>query len=193
MGQWIKRRVHGDTAMKSHCFRLLIVSIGLLPFSVGAAQDNSTTKQRYIGIVYYLQPSDNLQALDRQIMTSHTSMKALGFGGFKDVLELDLERASVRLPANQELSFVVELPNGIDPRESRLYQLASSNGKRQLVISNGSLFTGPRFRQPIQINISRHDQESYKITPSAKLEPGEYVFFVPNSTEVFCFGVDKKE
>src|SRR5689334_5250741 len=163
--------------MMGHCFRLLVVSISLLPFSVGAAQDNSLSKQRYIGIVYYLRPSADLQALDREVPRPHSRMKSLGFGGVKAVLELDAERASVRLPANQELSFVLELPSGIDPRESRLYQLTASNGKRQLVISNGSLFLGPHFvSQPIQINISRHDQYSYKITPSAKLEPGEYAF-----------------
>ena len=179
--------------MKGHCFRLLVVSIFLLPFSIVAAQDNSPSKERYIGIVYYLQPSANLQALDREIPRSHASVKALGFGSVKDVIEVDLERASVRLPANQELSFVVELPNGIDPRESRLYQLAASNGKRQLLIASGSVFKAPQVRHPIQINISRYDQDSYKITPSSKLEPGEYVFFVGGSNEVFCFGVDKKE
>jgi hypothetical protein len=182
--------------MKGHCFRLLIVSFFLLPFSIVAAQNDSPSKERYIGIVYYLQPSADLLALDREVPRSRTSVRALGFGGFKAVLELDGQRASVRLPANQLLSFVVELPNGIDPRESRLYQLAAGNGKRRFVISNG-LFTGPHnFPQPIQINISKHDQDSYKITPSAKLEPGEYVFFVAGSTgsnEVFCFGVDKKE
>jgi len=179
--------------MKGHCFRLLIVSIFLLPFSIVAAQDNSPSKQRYIGIVYYLQPSSKLQALDRQIPRPQTGIKMFGFGGVKAVLELDAERASVRLPANQELSFVVELPNGIDPREFRLYELAASNGKRQLMITNGSVFKRPQIRQPIQINISRYDQDSYKITPSSKLEPGEYVFFVGGSNEVFCFGVDKKE
>ncbi len=178
--------------MKTHCFRLLIVTISFLPFSIGAAPDNNLSKQRYIGIVYYIHPSSNLQALDREIPRPHANMKALGFGGVKAVLELDVERASVRLPANQELSFVVELPNGIDPREFRLYQLAASNGKRQLVITSGSLFKGPQVRQPIQINISRQDQDSYKLTPSSNLEPGEYAFFAGGSNEVFCFGVDKK-
>lgn len=179
--------------MKVHCFRLLVVSICLLPFSVGAAQDNNLSQQRYIGIVYYVQPSANLQALERQVPRPQASFKALGFGGVKAALELDAERASIRLPANQELSFVVELPNGIDPREFRLYQLAASNGKRQFVISSGSLFNRPQVRQPIQINISRRDQDSYTITPSAKLEPGEYAFFAGGSNEVFCFGVDKKD
>ena len=179
--------------MKGHCFRLLIVIVSLLPFSIGAAQDNSTSNQRYIGIVYYVQPPANLQALDRQIPRPQAGIKALGFGGVKAALELDAERASVRLPANQELSFVVELPNGIDPREFRLYQLSASNGKRQLVITSGSVFKGQQIRQPIQINISRYEQDSYKITPSAKLETGEYAFFAGGSNEVFCFGVDKKE
>src|SRR5262249_3602738 len=100
---------------------------------------------------------------------------------------------SLRLPANQELSFVVELVSGVDPREFELYPFRSMNGKRQLVIGSGSVFRGQPIILPIQINISRYGESSYKISPSHKLAAGEYVFMARSSTEVFCFGVDRKE
>ena len=179
--------------MKCRSFYFLLLTFALLPCSIEADQESDLSTPTYIGIVYYLDPSAKLLALDRQIPRSKASFKALGFGGAKAIVELDAERASLRLPSNQELGFVVELPNGVDPREFQLYQFEARNGKRELVITSGSAFKGQHLRAAIQLNISRYRENTYKLTPSSKLAVGEYAFIVGGSSEVFCFGVDKKD
>lgn len=179
--------------MNSLCFHLLLVAFALLPCSAEAGQENNLSTPIHIGIVYYSEPSAKLLALDRQVPSPKASIKAFGFRGVRTMVELDGERASLRLPSNQELCFVVELPNGADPREFQLYQFAAGKGKRQLVIASRGAFKGQHAPVAIQINISRHGENSYKLTPTSKLPAGEYAFIAERSTEVFCFGVDKKE
>jgi hypothetical protein len=179
--------------MKSRCFCLLLVTFALLPCSIGAIQQSNLSEPSYIGIVYYSGPSAKLLVLDRQTPRPKASIKAFGFGGAKAVVELDAERASLRLPSNQELSFVVGLPSGVDPREYQLYQFAVRDGKRRLVITSGDIFKGRQVRPAIQMNISRNGENSYKLTPNSKLAAGEYAFIAGGSTEVYCFGVDKKD
>jgi hypothetical protein len=179
--------------MKCHYFSLLLIPFVFLPCPIEANQESSPANPEYIGIVYYLDPSAKLLALDRQAPRPKASIKAFGFGGAKAIVELDAERASLRLPSNQEVSFVVELADGVDPREFQLYPLDVRNGKRQLVVRAGNVFRGQNLLLPIQINISRYGERSYKIKPSRKLAVGEYVFVAGGSTEVFCFGVERKE
>jgi hypothetical protein len=178
--------------MKSHYFCLFLVTFALLPCAIEAGQEGNPPKPEYIGIVYYLDPSAKLLALDRQTPRPKAGLKAFGFGGAKAIVEMDAEKASLRLPSNRELSFVVELASGVDPREFQLYPFEVRDGKRQLVISSVGVFRG-RHVLPIQINISRHGENSYKLTPTSKLAVGEYAFMSGGSTEVFCFGIDKKE
>jgi hypothetical protein len=175
-----------------HCSLLALISV-LLTYAIGAAQQGNPSDPEYIGVIYYLDPSAKLLSLDRQIPHPKASLRALGFGGAKAIVELDAERASLRVPSNQELGFVVELARGVDPREFRLYPLAVRNGKRQLVMNSGSVFGEPHMLLPIQINISRYGARAYKITPGSKLAEGEYAFMGEGSTEVFCFGVDRKK
>lgn len=177
--------------MKRLCLCLSLLTFALLPCAIQARQQGDPSKPAYIGIVYYLDPSATLIALDRQVPRSKANIKLFGFGGARAVVELDEERASLRLPSNQELSFVVELASGIDPREFQLYPFEAKNGKRQLEINSASVFTGGRARLPLQINISRYGENTYKLTPGRKLAVGEYAFVAGGSTEVYCFGVGK--
>ena len=179
--------------MKRLYLSLFLLTFALLPCAILARQHGGPSKQAYIGVVYYLDHSATLIALDRQVPRPKSNIKMFGFGGARAVLELDAERASLRLPSNQELSFVVELASGVDPREFQLYPFAVKNGKRQLMISSGSVLRGGPVRLPLQVNISRYGENSYKLTPSGKLGVGEYAFMAGGSTEVYCFGVDKKD
>ena len=181
--------------MKSYYvhFLLFTFAFALLPCAIEAGQQSNTSNAEYIGVVYYLTPSAELQALERQAPYPKTHLKALGFGGARATVELDKEKASLRLPSNQELSFVVRLPDGIDPREFELYPFAVKKGRRQLEFSRGNVFSGQQLLLPIQINISRYGDGAYKITPSSKLAVGEYAFLSRRSIDAFCFGVDKKE
>ena len=179
--------------MKHHYLCLLLVTFAFLPCGIQADQEGDLSKPAYIGIVYYLDHSATLKALDRQVPRPKANIKAFGFGGARAVVELDAEKASLRLPSDQKLSFVVEIATGVDPREFQLYPFAVRNGKRQLIISSGNVFRGGQVRLPIQINISRYGENTYKLTPSSKLAEGEYAFMAGGSTEVYCFGVDKKD
>ena len=177
--------------MKPCYFPLLLLI--LLTYAIGSAQQRDPSDPEYIGVVYYLDAAGKLAPLDREMPRPKTGIRALGFGGAKAVVELDAERASLRVLSNQDLSFVVELAQGVDPREFALYPLASKSGKRQLVMNTASIFGGQHILLPIQINISRYGARAYKITPTGKLAEGEYVFIAEHSTEMFCFGVDPKK
>src|SRR4030095_9620144 len=122
-------------AMRSQYVYPLLFTFALLPCAILAGQESNLSKPDYIGVVYYLTPSANLLALDRQVPRPKARLKALGFGGAEAGVELDKEKASLRLPSNQELSFVVQLPEGIDPREFELHPFEVKNGKRQLVLT----------------------------------------------------------
>jgi hypothetical protein len=178
--------------MKPYSFPLLLLTFVLLTYAIGAAQQSNPSDPEYIGVVYYLDASAKLASLDRQVPGPRASIKAFGFGGAKSVVELNGERASLRVPSNEDQNFVVELASGVDPREFTLYPLVVRNGERELVISSGSLF-GQHILFPIQINISRYGARAYKISPTSKLAEGEYAFLAEGSTEVFCFGVDRKK
>jgi hypothetical protein len=177
--------------MKFQHIGLCFLTCVLLPFTV-ASQERETLKPAYIGVLYYLDPSAKLQPLDRQYPQPNLGFKSLGFGGDKAVVELDTERATLRLPSNQAPSFVVELASGVDPREFQLHPLKVKGGKRQLIVSSGSIFK-PQIHLPLQINISAYGVNTYKITPVSNLAAGEYVFTAAGSTEMFCFGVDKRD
>jgi hypothetical protein len=179
--------------MKHLYLSLFLITFALLPCAIQAGQQGDPSKPAYIGVVYYLDHTATLIALDRQVPRPKAHIKMLGIRGARAVVELDEERASLRLPSNQELNFVVELASGVDPREFQLYLFAVKDGKRQLMISSGSVFRGGQVRLPLQINISRYGENSYKLTPSSKLAVGEYAFMAGGSTEVYCFGVGKKD
>src|SRR5262245_36376820 len=117
--------------MKSCYFCLFPLLFVFLVCAIEAAQQTNLPNPEYVGVVYYLDSSTKLVALDRQVPRPKASIKAFVFGGAKSIVELDAEKASLRLPANQELSFVVELASGVDPREFELYPFRSMNGKRQ--------------------------------------------------------------
>ena len=179
--------------MKSRYIYPLLFTFALLPCAIVAGQESNLSKPDYIGVVYYLTPSAKFLALDRNVPHPKAHLKAFGFGGARATVELDKEKASLRLPSNQELSFVVQLPDGVDPREFQLYPLEVKNGGRQLVLTNGNAFRGQQVLRPIQINLSRYGESCYKITPGSKLAVGEYAFMSGASNEVFCFAVDRKE
>jgi hypothetical protein len=173
--------------MKPYSFPLLFLTFVLLTYATGAAQQSNPSDPEYIGVVYYLDASAKLASLDRQIPRPKAAIKAFGLGGARAVIELDAERASLRVPSNQDLTFVVELASGVDPREFTLYPLVVRNGKRQLVVINSGSIFGQHILFPIQINIGRYGARAYKITPTSKLAEGEYAFMAEGSTEVFSF------
>jgi hypothetical protein len=179
--------------MKHLCLCLVLLNVVLIPCATQAGQQGDPSKPAYIGVVHYIDHSATLIALDRQVPRPKANIKMLGFGGARALIELDGEKASLRLLSNKELSFVVELASGVDPREFQLYPFAVKNGKRQRMISSTSVIGKGQIGLPLQVNISRYGENSYRLTPSSKLAIGEYAFMAGGSIEVFCFGVDRQE
>jgi hypothetical protein len=61
------------------------------------------------------------------------------------------------------------------------------------MISSRSVIGKGQIRLPLQVNISRYGENSYRLAPSSKLAIGEYAFMAGGSIEVYCFGVDRQE
>jgi hypothetical protein len=179
--------------MKSKFFSLPTLASAFLLCSVVAAQENTGSEPEYIGVIHYLNSSGMLLPLDRQMARSKAGFKALGLGGAKITIELEGEKASLRILPNQKMNFVVQLPNGVDPRRIQLYSFSVRGNKRQLEIRSEDIPREGRTIIPIRLNISRYGQNSYKLAPVSDLSAGEYGFMGGGTTEVFCFGVESKE
>lgn len=177
--------------MKSKYFFLFVAVFTLLSSSVVIGQESNVAEPEYIGVIYHLDSSGKMQALDRQRLRYKVALKALGFGGGKVTADLEGKSAALRVPSNEKINFVVQLPYGIDPRKINLFSLTVKDGTRQIVMTSGSIFKGHDVVLPIQLNITRFGQNSYKLTPTANLAIGEYAFIAEDSTDLFCFGVDK--
>ena len=64
--------------MKNHCICLLIVAFLALSSSIAIGQDRNASKPQYIGVMYYLDTSGSLLALD--VFMSEDSAEAFCFG-----------------------------------------------------------------------------------------------------------------
>ncbi len=175
----------GGSLMKSKYFFLLVAVFALSSSSVVIGQESNVAEPEYIGVIYHLDSSGKMQALDRQRLRYKTSFRALGLGGVKVTADLDGKSAALRVPANEKIGFVVQLPYRSDPRKIQLASLVVKDGKRQLIIEHDAL--------PIQLNISRFGQNSYKLMPAVSLAVGEYAFIAEDSNDIYCFGVDKRD
>jgi hypothetical protein len=183
----------GGLVMKSTYFFLFVAVFALLSSSVVIGQESNVAEPEYIGVVYNLDSSGKMQALDRQRMRYKAGLRALGFGGAKVTADLEGKSAALRVPSDTKISFVVQLPYGSDPRKIQLFSFVVKDGNRQIMMTSGSIFKGYNVALPIQLNITRFGQNSYKLTPAVSLAVGEYAFIAENSNELFCFGVDKKD
>ena len=179
--------------MKSKYIFLLMAVFALLSSSVAIGQESNVAEPEYIGVVYHLDSTGKMGALDRQRFRYKAGLKGLVFGGAKLTADLEGKSAALRVPSNEKMSFVVQLPYGSDPRKIQLFSFEVKDGNRQLVITSGSVFKGQTLTLPIQLNITRFGQNSYKLTPTDVLAVGEYAFIAENSVDLFCFGVDKKD
>jgi len=171
-------------------YRVLTCSgLSLLLFYDAIGQDKRVPEPENIGVIYYLDSASNaLVGTERQIVRGRAKLRALGFGGYRVVAEVEREHSSLRLKAGQTLEFVLQLPWGVDPLKMRLYRLEAKDGKRQVVFGSATLMTAKIGY--FQVNVTRFGEHSYKFAPANPLTPGEYAFITENLQEVFCFGVD---
>lgn len=103
----------------------------------------------------------------------------------------------VRFGTAQSQEFVVRfsIPDGVDPSDFiKLYALKSTRKARQLVIGKGGAFRGPKSDRgegsTVSITMARYGAVSFKVVPTARLTPGEYMLSAQGGHRGFLFGVD---
>jgi hypothetical protein len=137
----------------------------------GAAE--TATGPDQTGGIYFQDERGNLLPLERSQNVAHSNAS----GGAPD-WEIPGTRSTLRVKSAAKMQFVVEMPDGKDPAAFTLYPLKIQGNARQI-----SAMTVP-------FTATKAAGNSYVLTPSHDLEPGEYSFHRPGSTDAFCFGID---
>lgn len=153
-------------------------------------------------IYQYNKASNTVTALERVQADQKTKMKAFGYGGATVAYEVQGEKSPIRFPANDNISFIVN--SGGNAPDFILYKLESKKKTRSAATMktkgafNGAFGSGGVMQggnNSLAFNITQLKAGVYQITPSTKLESGEY-FFANKSTagtltiEVYAFGID---
>jgi hypothetical protein len=161
---------------------LLISKAMLLLALIGAAlpAQQKLLEPEYNNVPMYLGQDGSLKSLERGTGEIHTSIRALGYGGFNGYYIYKGAHSPEQLDADH-LAFVVRLKNdGDDPTSAfRLTALESKKEARRVINSKLRVIGGAKSsiaEHQIPINIVKYGPNSFKITPEQKLAPGEYVF-----------------
>jgi hypothetical protein len=161
---------------------------GIVTLSPAAgAQENKVVEPETIGIIFWRDPATNaLVPLDRETISVKASP-----GFFKASAKLRVNGVAARLRLqNQKPEFIVQLANGVDPNKIKLYLLKVDGGKRVTTVATASAFGSTSQLQTLPFDVTKYGQNSYKLTPSQPLVPGEYVLNATDSTDAFCFAID---
>lgn len=171
---------------------LALLSIAISSFApqafVATAQESKVPEPETIGVLYLRDPANNsLVPLDRETISIKASP---GFFRAKAKLRVKGATARLRLKSDPKPEFIVQLATGVDPNKIKLYLLKVEDGKRVTTVATASAFGSKSELQTLSFDVTRYGQNSYKLTPSQPLAPGEYTFNAVDSTEAFCFGID---
>jgi hypothetical protein len=91
--------------------------------------------------------------------------------------------STVRTPLSSP-AFLI-LTGQIQADKLQLFKLQSKNGQREVLISRGKKAVA----HPIRVNVTRLDDNLYKVEVDEILENGEYSLSPADSNLVFCFQV----
>jgi len=203
---WAQKSQHVSSKNYGKTNRYLVVIIlALSVFQTAGADDRMNTRESGAEGGAYLDSSARLVPLESQVARRIRVWHALGF---KDV-EFDYlvagEKSPVRLtnlPAAPE--FVVRLDNGMDPLESiQFYRVDGAKGARTVPVIKVDVLE--RVSKPkasltlVDFNAGKYKADSFKISPTQPLQPGEYCLMVmvgnifPTHVPGYCFGVDRSE
>ena len=176
--------------MKAFSLRAIVCPLFLgifLCLSVTAQVKEKLLEPETLGVVYLLRDG-NLVPLDREV--SHVKASP-GLFKAKAKLRVNGPAARLRLKPSEKMEFVVQLASGVDPNKIKLYKLDVSGGKRESVILTVVAFSGAKAElKTLTLDVTRHGEHSYKLTPAQQLLPGEYVLVATDSTDAYCFGVE---
>jgi hypothetical protein len=168
---------------------ILALGAGVVLRTGAEAQAPAVIEPETLGVVYLRDPgSGALLSLDREV--SHVKASP-GFFKAKAKLRVNGPAAKMRIKPTQKMEFIVQLANGVDPNKIKLYKLDVNGGKRETVILTVVAFSGAKAElKTLTLDVTKHGQSSYKLTPAQQLLPGEYVLVATDSTDAFCFGVE---
>jgi hypothetical protein len=142
--------------------------------------------------VYYSPAAAEPKALEKMVAGIRTKQGA--FGG-SVLFQVEGPKSGLRLAASDNAAFAINTGSEVLP-ELVLYRLKVVKGKREVATMKANTFSGVKTGEDvITLDISKLGNGAFKITPSKKLEPGEYFFTGKPSTgsssaDAFAFGID---
>jgi hypothetical protein len=176
-----------------------LLMLTALPFLTLVAQEAKNVQEpEYVGTVFYVDPAGALAPLEKQQPNTQTKVIGMGYGGAKTSIIFNGPASPVRFKAGQDIQFVVRLNTpGIDPDTLvNLDVLKVSKDHREIVIAKaGSMglhakSTNGESQRPL--NFTKYGEQSFKLTPTEPLGPGEYVITTKLGQSAFLFGIDPK-
>jgi hypothetical protein len=170
-----------------NCFTALLIGMGLR-FAVAEAQ--MPIRPEKIGILYLLQ-GDSLTELPRVSGKKKTGL--LITARSKVRMELQGKTSDVLIEGNAKPTFAVTLPNG-DTSKLLLFVLKAKGKTREAVVGGGGGLAGESTAgaETIPLDFEKESADTYRITPAAALNPGEYAFALAGSNEFSCFTVRQR-
>ena len=175
----------------------------LLLVSVAWGQDEKKQPEpESLSVLYYLDSSDQLVALESPVLHVKHKPRSLGFAGGTTVYVVRGEKSPVRLKAESKPEFVVRLQGDIDPLETvQFFHFDLENGSRVMHVADfdpfGRVSKLLPNSPPTDFNAVKQGKSSVKLIPIQTLLPGEYCAMIAklgqlsqSKTPVYCFGVD---
>lgn len=166
------------------CFTVLLIGMGLM---IADAEAQMPIRPEKIGVLYLLQ-GDSLTELPRVSGKKKTGL--LVTARSKVRMELQGKTSDVMIEGNAKPTFAVTLPNG-DTSKLLLFVLKAKGKTREAVVGSGGGLAGESTAgaETIPLDFAEESADTYRITPAATLDPGEYAFALAGSNEFSCFTV----
>ena len=177
----------------THAIVVLALATGILAAQTPALKP---VEPEYNFAVFALDAGGALVPVERQQGGVQTKVKAMGFGGGSASTVFSGDKSPVRFKAGQKLRFVFRVSDpSIDPATLiNLQQLGSSKGKRELVTvkvgAMGMHANASAGKAGSTLQFEKYGEHSYRFSPPADLQPGEYLITAAGSLQSFLFGVD---
>jgi hypothetical protein len=152
---------------------------------------------QFEGVFMWLDPNTGaLAKLERQLPRVRGSTNLL-IGGAKVEGEFAGGRSPVRVPSEPLPVFVVKVQSRTsDPYGALQFFRLDQRGNRRVITLlsrsgwDGSVTVGYDDRALVSFDVALHGSSSYRLTPTAPLEAGEYCLGLTSTEHGYCFGVD---
>jgi hypothetical protein len=172
--------------MRKSLIALVLLS-SLVRCGAQAAATDKPDEPTAIGVVYRLDStSQELKKLTEE--PGSEAMRQCGFGKACDTVELSGESSSLRIKADDKLTFVFKTGN---PEKVSLYRFDLKKKKRSFVVAKlapGTMGGSQEFRG-LPVEVSQYGSSSYKLVPTSPLTPGEYAIMIAGV--LYTFGIDQ--